>query len=137
MHQNVKVLIVDGHPIIRQVLKMQIKLAQGLLVIADTDTALEAIKLITELKPDIILIDMDMPGVDGIAITRELHRSVPQVPLLILGLMDDEDSCLKAFEAGVAGFVKKNVNSTELIDAIRHLAPTCENCSSTVTTCPI
>jgi DNA-binding NarL/FixJ family response regulator len=124
MHQNVKVLIVDGHPVIRQVLKMQIELAQGLSVIADADTAPEAIKLITELEPDVILIDKDMPGVDGIAITREVHRSIPQVPLLILSLMDDEDLCLMAFEAGVAGFVKKNVNSTELIDAIRHLALT-------------
>ena len=124
MHQSVKVLIVDGHPVIRQVLKMQIELAQGLSVIADADTVLEAIKLITQLKPDVILIDLDMPGVDGIAITRELHRSVPQVPLLILSLIDDEDSCLKAFEAGAAGFVKKNVNTTELIDAIRHLALT-------------
>jgi DNA-binding NarL/FixJ family response regulator len=124
MLQNVKVLIVDGHPVVRQVLKMQIELAKGLSVIADADTVPEAIHLITELKPDVILIDMDMPGVDGIAITRELHQSVPQVPLLILGLVDDEDSCAKAFEAGAAGFVKKNVNSIELIDAIRHLALT-------------
>jgi DNA-binding NarL/FixJ family response regulator len=101
---------------------MQIELAQGLSVIAIADTAPEAIQLIAELKPDVILIDMDMPGVDGIAITRELHQSFPQVPLLILGLVDDEDSCAKAFKAGAAGFVKKNVNSIELIDAIRHLA---------------
>jgi two-component system, NarL family, response regulator DegU len=122
MLQEIKVLIVDGHPVVRQVLKLQIELVQGFSVIADADTTSEAITLIRELKPDVVLIDTDMPGLDGIAITKDLHLSFPRVPLLILGLTDDEETCLKAFDAGAAGFIRKSANTTELIDTIRHLA---------------
>ena len=113
MCQDIKVLIVDGHPIVRQVLKMQIELAQGFSVITDTDTILETTTLITELKPDVILINTDMPGIDGISTTGELHQSFPQIPIPILALSEeDEDTCLQAYNAGAAGFIKKDVNPT-------------------------
>jgi two-component system, NarL family, nitrate/nitrite response regulator NarL len=119
---NIKVFIVDGHPIVRQVLKMQLELAQGIIVIGNTDTTPEAISLITEQKPDVVLVDTDMPGIDGVSITQELHLAFPQIPLLVLSLTGDAETCKQAITAGAAGFIQKNADPTELINTLRRIA---------------
>lgn len=103
-------------------MKMQIELEKDLIVIGEADNGPAGIDLAPGLNPDVVLVDFDMPEMDGIAITRELHAIAPMIPLILLSLTDDTVTRDRAREAGAAAFVTKQANPALLLNAIREAA---------------
>ena len=98
---------------------MRLALEHDMKVIGEADDGALALDLARELRPDIVLMDAEMPHMDGIAATIALRAAIPQVIVVILGLNDDEASRERALAAGAAAFVSKRTTDTALIGAIR------------------
>jgi two-component system nitrate/nitrite response regulator NarL len=110
------------HPVVRQVMKMQIELETDLEVIGEADNGLAGIGLAPQLEPDVVLVDLDLPEMDGIATAWKLHAITPQIPVILLSLTDNGATRAQAREAGAVDFVAKQANPTILLDAIRNAA---------------
>jgi DNA-binding NarL/FixJ family response regulator len=122
----VKILIVAHHPGVRQVMKMQIELESDLFVIGEADNGLTGIDLALQLKPDVALVDLELPAMDGIVTARRLKAVQPQTPIILLSLDDDRALRLQAQEAGAIDFVTKQANPAKLLNAIRQAAKSAE-----------
>jgi DNA-binding NarL/FixJ family response regulator len=123
-YQNevVKILIVAHHPGVRQIMKIHIELEGDLMVIGEADNGLAGIELALQLKPDVAVIDQELPGMDGFDTTQRLHSVLPTIPVILLSLNDDKASQLQAQEAGAVDFVTKQSDPAILLNAIRQAA---------------
>ena len=118
----IKVLIVDDHSMVRQGLTDLLTSAEGIEVvgaIADGDQALTAV---TELEPDIVLMDLSMPGMDGIDATRAVVAEYPSVRVIMLTSFSESSRILASLEAGAVGYVLKDAEPPEIIKALRDAA---------------
>lgn len=118
----IRVLLVDDHELIRQGLIIFLKTAAGMTVVGEAGDGCEAVELVQRLRPDVVLMDLVMPGMDGIAATRLLKAEHPEVEVLALTSYIDEEKVLDALSAGAAGYVMKDVSPAELVRAIRAAA---------------
>jgi len=118
----VKILLVAHHPVVRQVIKMQLELETDLKVIGEADNGPAGICLAPQLDPDVVLVDLDLPEMDGIATAHKLHAIAPQIPVILLSLTDNGATRTQAREAGAVDFVAKQANPTTLFAAIRQAA---------------
>jgi DNA-binding NarL/FixJ family response regulator len=116
------IVIVDNQPAVREGLKMRLRLESDMGVVGEARDGKEAFDVVSRLKPDIVIMDMEMPVVDGLAATKALKESAPETQVIILTIHDDELSRQKAREAGAAGFVSKHADETVLLNAIRTAA---------------
>ncbi len=112
------VLIVDDHAVVREGLRSFLELQDGIEVVGEACDGEDAIARAGALQPDIILMDLVMPGVDGIAAMRAIRSSVPAARVVVLSSFLDEDRLLPAIQAGACGFLLKNVAPAELARAI-------------------
>jgi len=117
---RIRVLIVDDHIVVRQGLRSMLADARDVEVVGEAANAIDAIKRITELSPDVLLLDIRMPGMDGIRLLRDLRHRVPELKVIILTNYADEQFLLGAFQAGAYGYLLKNVGRSELLDALRN-----------------
>ena len=115
----IRVLIVDDHAVVREGLRSFLELQDGIEVAGEASDGEEAIALAASTAPDVVLMDLVMPGVDGIAAMRALHARAPDTRVIVLTSFLDDDRLLPAVEAGAAGYLLKNVAPLELADAIR------------------
>jgi len=114
----IAVLIVDDHAVVREGLRSFLELQDGIEVVGEAGDGEEAIERAIALEPDIILMDLMMPGVGGVSAMREIRSSVPAARVIVLSSFLDEDSLLPAIQAGACGFLLKNVAPSELARAI-------------------
>jgi NarL family two-component system response regulator LiaR len=114
-----RVLIVDDHAVVREGLRAFLELQDDVEVIGEAADGEEAIESAHRLRPDVILMDLVMPGLDGIAAMRRLHELVPDTRVIVLTSFLDEDRLLPAIQAGAAGYLLKNAEPAELARAIR------------------
>ena len=91
-------------------------------VVGDVETGTEAIQVCTEIQPDIVLMDIGLPGLNGVDSTAELLRHCPSTRVIMLSMYDDEDSVVSSIRAGARGYVVKQASSAELLDALRAVA---------------
>ncbi len=117
--EKIRILIADDHAVVREGTRRILEQEPGLEVIAEAADGEEAIQLATEYKPDVAIIDISMPKVDGIEATRQIKARFPGVTVLILSAYDDDQFIFNLLEAGAAGYLLKNVRGRELIDAVR------------------
>jgi DNA-binding NarL/FixJ family response regulator len=117
----IKILIVSDHPVIKQMLKMQIELETGLSVIGDTDRAYSVVDLVRRLIPDIVVIDLDSQNKDAIGSTKWMHTAMPEIPIIALSMNDNELTRQRAHSSGAAAFVTKKASTHDLVNAIREL----------------
>lgn len=120
--QKIRLLLVDNQPAVRQGLKMRLTLESNLEVIGEAGDGVEAIRLALELRPDVTLMDVRMPGEDGISITRMLREALPHSAVVILSLYDDFQARKQAREAGAAAFVTKQRAEEVLLPTILRVA---------------
>ncbi|MCE1253742.1 MAG: response regulator transcription factor [Anaerolineae bacterium] len=120
--EPIKVLVVDDHPIVRRGLITEINLDREMLVIGEATDGLEAIAQYQELKPDVVLMDIIMPNMDGIQATKHIINSNPDARILILTSYVDEEKILEAVKAGALGFIYKDKHPDEVLAAIRDVA---------------
>ncbi|OQX63426.1 MAG: hypothetical protein B5M51_05090 [Anaerolinea sp. 4484_236] len=116
---KISVFIADDHPLIRQALKLSILTEDDMEVVGEAVDGLEAIKLVPDLNPDIVIMDLMMPNMDGYAATRNLHKHCPRVYILVLSSLNKEEAVFKAVQAGARGYLTKNTQHDELVSAIR------------------
>lgn len=114
-----KILIVDDHPITRRGLQAVLELEKEFEIVGEAGNGQEAIKKAVELSPNIILMDLRMPEMDGITACRQIKGIAPEIDILILTAHSDEEDIFEAIEVGAAGCLLKDVEPDELVRAIR------------------
>lgn len=115
----VRILIIDDNLIIRHMLKMQIELDSDLEVVGEDEIGNRARDLILKYKPDVVLVDFDMPGSAGRKTVEELHAAAPAIPVIGTSLNNGEINLIISKDAGAIDFVVKQADSVALIKAIR------------------
>jgi DNA-binding NarL/FixJ family response regulator len=116
-----RLLLVDDHALFREGLAGLFAYQDDFDVVGEAGDADTALAQTAELKPDIVLMDIDMPGEDGIAATRRLKLAFPDVIIVMLTVHDATDKLLEAIKAGAQGYLVKNIRSTELLEQLRGL----------------
>lgn len=117
--QSIQIIIVDDHSMVRQGIKILLEQFEGIHVIGEAANGLEAIELVEQLQPDVILMDLTMPVMDGIEATNKITARYPNQRVLILtGLLDNEN-LLKAIQAGAQGCIDKTIEPDDLVQSIR------------------
>jgi NarL family two-component system response regulator LiaR len=117
--KKIKVLIVDDHTIVRQGLRMFIDLQSDMEVVGEGTNGIEAVELATQLNPDVILLDLIMPQMDGVEATRKILEGVPQSRVLILTSFAEDDKVFPAIRAGAHGYLLKDIQPNDLVQAVR------------------
>jgi DNA-binding NarL/FixJ family response regulator len=118
----IKIFLVDDQPSIRKGLQMQMALESDFLVVGETGDGLSALRRIAELEPDVVILDVDMPGMDGFDILQALRQMEIGSPVIVLSIQADPVSRQRAFDLGAADFIEKQAGGTELFTAIRQVA---------------
>lgn len=118
----IRVMIVDDHDMVRSGLAVFIQAFDDLVLVGDTDSGEEALALIGDTHPDVVLMDLLMPGMDGIETTREIRTLHPGSQVIALSSFCDEDLVRRVMEAGALGYLMKNTSIDDLADAIRAAA---------------
>ncbi|NMM84248.1 DNA-binding response regulator [Rhodococcus sp. SRB_17] len=116
------VLIVDDQRLVRAGLRMLCESADGIEVVGEASNGVEAIALAAEFDPDVILMDLRMPGLDGIGATQQIVKSGRGARILVLTTFDDDDHLYPALAAGASGFLVKDTEPSELLEGIRRTA---------------
>ena len=114
-----RVIIADDHTVVRQGIRGVLEEVDGLEVVAEAGDGEEALALVIELAPDVVVLDVTMPGKTGLEVARELREGEQDVRILILSMHDDPEYVLQAVRAGADGYVLKDVAPAELRDAVR------------------
>jgi two-component system, NarL family, response regulator NreC len=113
------VLIADDHAIVRAGLRTLIGAEAGLELVGEAASGYEAIAMVEKFRPDVLVLDLSMPDLDGISVTRKVKPRFPELRILVLTLHEDEALLKEAIKAGAAGYVLKRAAEAELISAIQ------------------
>jgi DNA-binding NarL/FixJ family response regulator len=116
---KIKVLIADDHAVVREGTRQILEQEPDLEVVAEAGDGEEAVKLAGIHKPDVAIIDVAMPRLDGIAATKQIKALYPGITVLILTAYDDDQFVFSLLEAGAAGYLLKSIRGRELVDAVR------------------
>lgn len=119
---SIKVLIADDHSVVRQGLRTFLTLDPDIEVVGTASNGEEALKLAHELVPDVILMDLQMPGTDGIETTRLLTQELPAIKVLVLTSSLEQETINRALQAGAAGYLLKNLEAEALCRSIKSTA---------------
>ncbi|MFO1493264.1 MAG: response regulator transcription factor [Lysobacterales bacterium] len=119
---TIQVLLVDDHAVVRQGLRAYLELQSDVQVCGEAGNGAQAVELAGRLRPDVALVDLCMPGMDGIATTRALRAASPTTQVVILTSSTEEHSVRPALEAGALSYQLKEVSGGELIDTVRRAA---------------
>jgi two-component system, NarL family, response regulator LiaR len=115
----IRVLLVDDHAVVREGLRAFLQLQDGIEVIGEAEDGEQAVRGAVELEPDVILMDLVMPKLDGVGAMRRLRGAVPTARVVVLTSFLEDDRLLPAIEAGAAGYLLKNAEPAELARAVR------------------
>lgn len=118
----IKILLVDEQPSIRRGVRMRLSLEPDLAVVGEAGDGWEALQLVRELRPDVVITGIRLPLLDGIALTERLHRDFPACAVVILSLYDDPANRQQAARAGAHSFISKQETNGELVTAVRAAA---------------
>jgi two-component system, NarL family, response regulator LiaR len=116
---TIKILIADDHPLIRQGLRVIIEAQPDLELVGEASNGEQAVQQALTLHPDIVIMDLQMPIMDGLSATREIAQADPQAQVLVLTSFPDDDNVYTAIKAGAMGFLLKDSSADYLLDAIR------------------
>lgn len=116
---KIRILIADDHSMVREGLKQLIELEEDIIVVAQAGNGNEAVEKVIEYKPDVLLLDINMPEMNGLEVLSYIHKNDIQANVLILTIHDEVEYLYKAVEIGVEGYVLKDSESDVLIKAIR------------------
>ncbi|WP_064091803.1 response regulator [Rossellomorea aquimaris] len=118
---TISVLIADDHHVVRRGLVFFLKTQKDIDIIGEAKNGKEAVRLAQQLEPDIILMDLMMPEMDGIEATKEIKKTHPGIQILMLTSFSDQNHVIPAIEAGAAGYQLKDIEPDELVNSIRKL----------------
>lgn len=121
MKMAIRILIADDHHVVRRGLVFFLKTQQEIEIIGEAKNGKEAVELALSLKPDIVLMDLEMPVQNGIEATREIKKHCPEIKVMMLTSFSDQDHVIPALEAGASGYQLKDIEPDELVKAIKQL----------------
>jgi DNA-binding NarL/FixJ family response regulator len=119
---DIRILIADDHALVREGIRAMLKIHEGIEVVGEAPDGLEAIKQVEKLQPDIVLMDISMPGLGGLEATLEIRNRYKEVKILILSQYDDPEYVARFLKAGVSGYILKKALGSDLVSAIRAVA---------------
>jgi DNA-binding NarL/FixJ family response regulator len=114
-----RIIIADDHGLVRQGFRGMLAREEGLELIGEAEDGREAVEVCSRLRPDLVLMDVRMPGMDGLSATREIKQSHPQTIVLVVTMHENPDYLLEAVKAGAAGYVLKGSPNSRIISSIR------------------
>lgn len=120
--ESIRVLIADDHPVFRDGLRVLLDSLPDAQVVGEAASGEEAVRLAASLQPDVILMDLQMPGINGIEATRRILHTSPHIGVLVVTMFEDEDSVFAAMRAGARGYLLKGAGQKEILLAIRSVA---------------
>jgi len=115
------ILLADDHALLRQGLRMLLESEPDLKVVGEAGDGHETLRLTERLRPDIIIVDVMMPGVGGLEVATRVHRSLPKTKVIVLSMYDTEAYVIEALQAGASAYVLKKASSIDLINALRRV----------------
>jgi DNA-binding NarL/FixJ family response regulator len=118
---SVRILLVDDHPIVRQGLRTLLQAEAGFAVVGEASNGLEALRLIERSKPDVLVVDLMMPGVTGLEVVHQTRQLSPQTRVIVLSMHSDEAYVLEALKNGAMGYVLKGSSPTDLIQGVHEV----------------
>jgi DNA-binding NarL/FixJ family response regulator len=118
----ITLVLAEDHHVVRQGIKALLSQEKGLRIIGEASDGIRAVELTEELKPDILLLDLRMEGMNGLDATRQISKRSPQTGIIILSAYGNEAYVLEALRAGARGYVLKDATSSELVSAIKEVA---------------
>jgi len=116
--QKARVLLVDDHAILREGIKALLEKQKNIEVVAEASNGREAVSKVVQFRPDVVVLDISMPLMDGLEATRQMKRESPDVKILVLTMHDDEEYFFQLLRAGASGYVTKRAVSRDLVSAI-------------------
>ena len=117
-----RVLIVDDHPVVREGLAGALAVEDDLTVVGSSADGAEAVQVAADMQPDVIVMDLHMPGLSGIEATRQIVGASPHIGVLVLTMVDEEDSVFAAVRAGARGYLLKGASPEDILRAVRSVA---------------
>lgn len=118
MNNRIRVMVVDDHPVVRRGISLCLSRQPQIALVGEAGDGREAIRLARELQPDLILMDIDMPHMTGLAVAEVLQREMPRVKVLILSMHSNSDYVVRIIQSGARGFILKEAPAEELVRAI-------------------
>ncbi len=113
------IVLADDHPLVRQGLRAVLDATDDIAVVAEAEDGKAAVRLCVEHRPDLVLMDLQMPGLHGLDATREVRRMAPGTAVLVLTMFDDDDTVFAAVAAGAAGYLLKGADGADIVAAVR------------------
>jgi two-component system, NarL family, response regulator NreC len=117
----VTILLADDHHVMRQGLRMLLEAQENFRVVAEAGDGLEAVKLAEHLKPHVLIVDLMMPGINGLEVARQVSHHSPQTRIIVLSMYGNEPYVLEALRNGAVGYVLKDANAAELLRAVHEV----------------
>jgi DNA-binding NarL/FixJ family response regulator len=114
----IRVVVVDDHPMFRAGLRAMVEDSPDLEFVGEAADGAAAVTICRELAPDVVLMDVRMPGLSGVEATRRIRETVPEVVVLVLSMLEDDTSLLAALRAGAHGYLLKGASSEEILRAV-------------------
>jgi DNA-binding NarL/FixJ family response regulator len=114
-----RIVVVDDHPMYRDGLRQMLANSPETEPVGEAATGEDAVVIVARLQPDLVLMDLRLPGMSGVEATRRILDETPGLPILVLSMLDDDDSVFAAMRAGARGYLLKGVDRDELLQAIR------------------
>ncbi len=119
MKDSIRILVADDHLIIRQGLRLILETGEGLELVGEAADGAEAVRLCAELNPDVVLMDLRMPGMDGLTAIQQLKVRQPDVAVVILTTFNEDDLMMRGLRAGAKGYLLKDTDRETLFNTIR------------------
>ncbi len=118
----IRVVLADDHPVVRTGIRNLLNRSEDIEVVGEATSGNEALKLVEELKPDVLLLDMEMPGMKGVEVAQHLHQTGTDTKILALSAYDDKQYILELLESGASGYLTKEEAPETILDAIQGVA---------------
>ena len=118
---SIRVVIVDGHTLFRRGVRNILELEDDIEVVGEAGSGRDALAMVQDVTPDVVLMDLGLPAPNGIETTQRLKRELPHTAVIVLASNDDEDQLFDAIKAGAAAYVLKDIDPTDLIAIIRRV----------------
>ncbi|MEZ4833770.1 MAG: response regulator transcription factor [Caldilineaceae bacterium] len=119
MSEDIRILLADDHPIVRDGLKMLLDMQPGISVIGEAADGIEALNLAGALRPDVAVLDVGMPVMNGIDCARQIHRTLPDIQIIMLSIHGTSEYIIRSIQAGAKGYLLKDALSREIVRAVR------------------